>query len=296
MITLDETATNDEQPASDLNRRAMLAALHISAWTGARLDRQAQATIAATHGNDPDRTRTIKRLLDPGRLAPLTNVRGRLTTTHNTYTLPWLDRGLRILPTATFRAHTEAMRPLIEEFRRVASDLIADYPGIRAAAQYYHLGTLYNSADYPPSIEDRFSVDLSYHTIPQGIDFRLDLASEYLDEIRQTAERTTAASIAEAQRDVVTRLKDAVSRMVAQLTKTDGKVYETLLSNASDLVALIPGLNITGDPAIAAIAADLHREILSRYTTGQLRADDRARADAAAVATRIESKLSGMLS
>jgi len=80
MITLDpETLDTTERPApapaSDLGRRAMLVALHISAWTGAKLAREADATISAYHQSATDRTRTTKRLVDPTRLAALTRLR-----------------------------------------------------------------------------------------------------------------------------------------------------------------------------------------------------------------------------
>jgi hypothetical protein len=280
----------------NLTEKAMLTRLTLRAWTGRRTDRAAARETATNHSADPDSLSTSVRLVDRNPVLTVQRAHAAARKTHNHLTAPWDDSGDRILPSAHFRRHTEAMRDARTAVEAAVSDLLAAYPAMRAAAPR-RLGSLFDPSDYPATddLASRFAFELSYQPVPSGEDFRVTLSEEEMNDLRSSAEHLAADRAAAAMRDTFSRVSETVSRLVRQLSDPRAKVYETLLGDAAALVDVLPALNLTNDPQLTEITAQLKAELVERYTTAELRDNDFSRAEAAAAANSIARKLAGVI-
>ena len=88
----------------DLNRDAMLVGLHIAAWSGRLYDRQASDHVAVAHEASTGAGRYNKRLLPKAAFAALTATMSEARTKHYSNSLPWDDKGARLLTRRQLRA------------------------------------------------------------------------------------------------------------------------------------------------------------------------------------------------
>ena len=93
----------------DLNRDAMLVGLHIAAWSGRLYDRQASDHVAVAHEANTSAGRYNKRLLPKAAFAALTATMSEARTNHYANSLPWDDKGARLLTVANYEHYTELM-------------------------------------------------------------------------------------------------------------------------------------------------------------------------------------------
>ena len=102
----------------DLTRDAMLVTLRIHHWSGKRYDRKASDHVAYHHDADADAGRYTKRLLPKAAFAALTRAVSAARTAHYDHTLPWDDRGRRLLTVDNFDHYTATLDGCIEQMVR----------------------------------------------------------------------------------------------------------------------------------------------------------------------------------
>ena len=84
----------------NLTHDAMLVGLHIAAWSGRLYDRQASDHVAAAHEASAGAGRYNKRLLPKAAFAALTATMSEARSKHYSNSLPWDDKGARLLTVA----------------------------------------------------------------------------------------------------------------------------------------------------------------------------------------------------
>ena len=102
----------------DLNRDAMLVGLRITAWSGRLYDREASDHVAAHHDASASAGRYNKRLLPKAAFAALTSIMSEARTKHYENSLPWDDKGARLLTVTNYAHYTELMNALRERVVR----------------------------------------------------------------------------------------------------------------------------------------------------------------------------------
>ena len=94
------------------------------------------------------------------------------------------------------------------------------------------------------------------------------------------------------------QLFDVVNHMHKKLKikagDTGGEFRNTLTENISELVGLMPALNITNDPELKKLTDAAYK--MSLYSPDELRSDETKRTKAAAEAKALAQKLSNMFS
>ena len=111
----------------DLNRDAMLVGLRITAWSGRLYDREASDHVAAHHDASASAGRYNKRLLPKAAFAALTATMSEARTKHYENSLPWDDKGGRLLTVANYEHYTGLMKGLSERVVRQRARFIEDY-------------------------------------------------------------------------------------------------------------------------------------------------------------------------
>lgn len=284
-----------DMPTGSLAERAMLVTLNMSTWSGQKVDKGVTNEVARIHGNAADMGAYQKRLVSKDSpLTKLKKIQGQARLDHYARTLPWADNGLRILSNHGYFGYMEAMSKYRTEFDDVLNgEFLPQYQSIKDAAKLA-LNGLYDESDYPSHsrISQRFEFRVKVLPFPTADDFRVSLGDAEINRVRCQIQEQTTAVIQAAMADVWGRVSDAISKLANKLKayqpgseyeRAQGTFHDSLVGNIIELLDLLPGLNITQDPNLSAVAARAKVE-LTAYTADQLRDSDQVRmqvADAA---------------
>ena len=240
----------------DLTRDAMLVGLRISAWSGRLYDREASDHVAVHHDASTNVGRYNKRLLPKAALAALNATMSEARTRHYANSLPWDDKGSRLLTVANYEHYTEIMDGLRERLVRQRARFIEDYDGYVEQARL-DLGKLFRMEEYPSreDLRGKFSIRYRITPVPDADHFIAQLASDDTDRVKRDIERHIEEQLHDAVGDLYRRLAEAVERVSERLNEDgDGKPLvfrDTMISNVRDLVDVVPRLNIFGDQRLA---------------------------------------------
>ncbi|MEA2754908.1 MAG: hypothetical protein QOJ54_1197 [Aliidongia sp.] len=284
----------------DISTRALLVNTTVRVWSGEKRDRGITREICTLKGAEKDAVRANKSLLGE-RIHGVQSAERAIRQAVHDRTLPWMDDGTRILKGAAFMAFTEAMAEPIRLFDTAVDDFIRAYPEIQRAASI-RLGEAYAESDFPPqrSLKQRFGVKLTYLPVPCTEDFRVKLASEEIAALRRNTEAALRDTVNDAVRALLDRLREPVARMATRLRlfhrSGSGKVLhpfrDSLVENIRAIVQLAPTLNLMDDPRIAALCADIERN-LTIHAPEALRTSPTLRHSVAAEADAILQRLEG---
>lgn len=270
-----------------LQDSAMLVTLTISQWTARKHDKSISAEVDKTHGAK-DGGRYNKLLIRKEALEPIAKIEGAARAYLYKMTHAWGDNGERLLPAALFLDFSQTMQQFRHEFDARVRDLEAEYPTLVQEART-RLGTLYDPKDYPASIKDKFSFPPPAVTpVPSANDFRVNLNTDYVEAIK----KDITERLQDRQRDTLKqcwgRVREVVQRMTERLGNEKSPIYDSLIGNAHELISVLPALNLTNDPELNRVAAELQSILVP---VDRLRQDKRLRADTAAKADAILARL-----
>ena len=277
-MTTNMTAKNS------VNERAMLVRVSIGLWTAARADNKIAAEVAEKHGSKKEMGQFKKFLIDPTLLQPGQKIAGEARQEHYRLTLPWTDDGFRILSQAGYFTYNEKMKDHDERFWNwFNGEFRPNYAGyVEAAATA--LNGLFNPLEYPgiawdrslrranvvraKAIASKFSFRIALQPVPDAADFRVDLGDEETARVKREMTASVQDQIDSAMKDVWGRLHTVVGAMVEKLkaykvtrSGTEGIFRDTLVSNITDLLEIVPALNLTNDPNIDAFAQQIRVEL-----------------------------------
>ena len=250
----------------DLTRDAMLVGLRISAWSGRLYDREASDHVAAHHDASTNVGRYNKRLLPKAALAALNATMNEARTLHYSNSLPWDDKGPRLLTVANYEHYTQVMDGLRERLVRQRARFIEDFDHYVEQARL-DLGKLFRIEEYPSKedLRDRFSIRYRITPVPDADHFIAKLASDDTDRVKQDIERHIEEQLHDAVGDLYRRLAEAVERVSERLNEDgEGKPLvfrDTMISNIRDLVDVVPRLNIFGDQRLASLCEQVKDRI-----------------------------------
>lgn len=278
-----------------ISERAMISYLSVSQWTARKLDKKATAEVAANHGNVEGWGRYNKVLIAEETLKNIAVVANAARTYHYENTLPWDDRGGRILPAAHYLEYSAKMREFKDAFFSQVSTLLDNYTALCQQAQSF-LNGLYNPDDYPAihKVERKYAFEIEILPIPEGNDFRVSLDADQTAAIQATIETRIKTTTENAMRDLWGRLHSAVSHMADRLGTPDAIFRASLVENVQDICKLLPKLNITNDPDLAALTAEVECK-LTAQCANNLRENPDLRAKTAAEAKAIIDKMGAFM-
>ena len=252
----------------NLTHDAMLVGLRISAWSGRLHDRNASNHVAVHHEASPAAGRYNKCLLPKSAFAALTAVLSEARTVHYANTLPWDDKGARLLPVANYERYTELLGRIRERMVRERTRFIEDYEDNIDRARL-DLGKLFRIGDYPSkdSLRNRFGIRYRIDPVPDADHFIAKLASADTERVRRDIESHVEERLHDAVADLYRRLGEAVERVSERLSEDgEGKPLvfrDSMIENVRGLVDVVPRLNIFGDDALALLCQQVKEKIAS---------------------------------
>lgn len=241
-----------------ISDRAVLVQLNISSWGTERLDKGQTERINVLNNADAKAGKVHKDLMCGTTLAKDIDLHvGRARLWNNQNTMPWQDRGARLLPTSLFLSYKAEMNSRESSYVAMVNRFIPNYAAAKQTAMNY-LGSMYREEDYPEvnDIASKYKWTLSVSPIPSSGHFCLDVPAEDLENVRKSCDDFVEQKVAEAMRkpweDLHTMLTGMSGKLqeVDELNGTPKRFHETFVTNALDLCKLLNHMNITNDPQL----------------------------------------------
>lgn len=266
-----------------LTNRAMLVDLNISVWTARKLDKKVSAEVDQRKSTRARAGNYHKNLLAGSHsLGAIQTIAGEARSLHYAFTLPWTDSGTRLLPSAGFITYKQRLAEIERRFNEAVENFVHDYNAMVSAAAFT-LGDLFDRKEYPPAseVEDKFRFKYTFYPVPESGDFRVDIEAEAKAELQNQYKDYYAAKMEDAMAEAWQRLHDTLVHMSGKLDDSGEhkqRLHASLVSNATDLCAMLTMLNVANDPALERARNKLEEALLG-VGIDTLREDPLVRAD-----------------
>jgi hypothetical protein len=240
-----------------ISSSALLVELNISVWPASKLDREVTDKVNTDASAVRGASQTKKNLFAGTSLRKdISDFAARVRLYHNKHTLPWADKGERMLPTKLFMEYKQTINGFEQTFDMMCNNFFIEYPRLVVDAPN-NLGSMYKAEDYPDITDVRlkFGFRRAVKPIPESGDFRLDIPAHDLVEMKNDYEKQYSDRLAEAMREPWERLHKMLVGMSEKLTDVEGddskkRYHDTLISNPIELCGLLTKLNVTNDPKL----------------------------------------------
>ena len=253
-----------------ISSSAVLVELNISVWPASKVDRETTDAVNTNASAVRDASQTKKNLFAGTSMRKdIDKFAARIRLYHNQHTLPWADKGQRLLPTKLFMEYKQTMDAHEHTFNMMCNNFFIMYPQLVQDASL-SLGTMYKASDYPEleEVKGKFGFRRSVDPIPESGDFRLDVSNSDLEDIKAQYESKFTERLSDAMRAPWERLHTTLTAMSEKLTdkgEDEKKRYhDSLLTNAQDLCGLLTKLNVTNDPKLEEARQDLERALVGK--------------------------------
>ena len=278
-----------------ISASAVLVELNISVWPASKIDREITDKVNNDAGAVRGASQTKKNLFAGTSLRKdIADFAARVRLYHNKHTLPWADKGERMLPTALFMEYKQTMNGFEQTFNMMCNNFFIEYPRLVAEAPTALQG-LYKAEDYPELTDVRlkFGFRRTVKPVPEAGDFRLDIPAYDLEEMRSEFVSQQDRKLAEAMREPWERLHKVLVGVSEKLTDVEGddgkkRYHDTLLTNPLELCSLLTKLNITNDPKL--------EEARRQVEVAMLNADMESIKEDADTRSELKSKVDAIIS
>jgi hypothetical protein len=233
-----------------------LVKLSISTWTAHKLDKVRTEQVIDSNRAMGKAAQVRKNLMaGTQKIKDIADFAARCRTENNALTLPWEDRGNRVLPTSLILDYKDKFNQYKNQFIQMRGDLAINYDAMKQTARNY-LGDMYDESDYPPveEIVNKYDWQLVFSPVPDAGHFYLDIPSNELDEIKASLRRENEDRIHTASRTAWDRLHKLLTGMTEKLVDSDEATkrrwHESFVTNAQEMCGLLTHLNVTKDPEL----------------------------------------------
>lgn len=267
---------------------AMLVDLNIKSWTATITDRSISDEVNENKNAKARAAKVTKNLFaGTSLLSDINKFDARTRMWHQSRTLPWADRGARLLPASQFfdykqmLSYYEASRSdMVEEFLKQYDHLVAEAENV--------LADMFVPSDYPPKHEviHQFSFRYNFLPVPTAGDFRVDVGNEAMAELQKQFDEAVENRIRTGVEDVYGRLRDSLIHMSTKLEEVkevdeNGKekkkrIHDSMITNARDLCDILRHLNLTNDEKLEE-ARRRFSEVVNTYDTEDLKGSEEVR-------------------
>jgi hypothetical protein len=259
-----------------IGSNAMLVELNIPLWTGRKLDKKVSEEVDVSKGTRARGGNYHKNLLaGSDKLEQIQKIAGAARTWHYANTLPWTDKGARLLPMKSFFDYKQSLNNFEVQFNKAIDDFCDEYPQL-VSKSAFTLGSMFDRDEYPDveKVRNKFGFRYSFSPVPEAGDFRVDVEESALNELKQQYESHYKQKLDDAMKDTWERLHDVLTHMSEKLAFNDDTYDEhgvkvkrppfhtSTITNAVDLCGLLTKLNVTNDPKLEEARTKLERALV----------------------------------
>jgi hypothetical protein len=275
-----------------LSQKAMLVDLHLSRWSGYKTDQKASNKLVMDASAQAGSAVVSKRIVPKEAFTDIVTVSNALRAHMTKHTLPWSDNGQRIMTRNIFEVFMSGYGDLERQFKAAVDEFIATkYPQARDQASF-RLGALFRDEDYPTQseLQEKFRVDLDIDGITEPEDFRVALPEKELNQLKATMEESINRRLGDAMQDVWLQIAKLLEHYIEKISDSEAIFRDSTVNNLVELMNILPGLNVTGDPKLREIRQRIMNTIGS-YEPDDLRKGGDLRAAAAKEAREIRESM-----
>jgi len=247
-------SNKQKQKEMSLKEKIMLVDVGVSKWGARKFDAAASKRITSENGAKQKAARVNKLLIESPALDKISNIEGQVRTYLYSCTLPWNDKGLRILPVTKYFEFLSKINEFKNDFEEAVNNFMPEYERLRTEVWELTnmLGTLYNERDYPNEHTIRGKFELRIHFMPlyDGSDFRVKLADDEVELIRASIEEDVNNKIAHATEELFDKARELVLKMAEKLADPNAIYRDSLIENIRAFNDTLPVLNFNNDPKI----------------------------------------------
>lgn len=262
----------------------MLVRFQSSVWTARKMDKDATREAKATAGaKEKAGVRVYKSVIAADALERIKKIKNAAYIEHCKRTVPWAYEGPGAITAEGYPSYKAAMAQYEKQFYAAVEAFYAVYAEERESARDY-LGRMFDPADYPTtdSLRNKFAFRISVEPMPEAEHFRVvGLPDAEVAEIKKDIAANKDAAMQNANNVAWSRVVESVEMLRNRLREySQGEVtrfYDSWLDNVSELIQLIPSVNVTNDPELRRIGQKL--TALTAYDNESLKADNNLRAN-----------------
>jgi hypothetical protein len=273
--TQEQLTTVQHTPS--LADSAVLVSLNISSWGGQKLDKGMTKELNYTKRASSNASKVQKNLMaGDDSLRNIKKYESKIRAEHIRLTLPWGDRGSRLLPTSVMMDYKQKMGDMLAILKDMWDVFLnVSYPNYRDNVAPLKMGDMYNYHDYPTDVELRcktFDYSLVFEPVAESGDFRIDVPKQLMEELKEqhkaSVDNRVQTAISSAWDRVKTQIESMKDKLAIEMDddgkNKDGKTvryHDTFVQNATDLCDLLAHLNVTNDPRLDQARIDLKNAI-----------------------------------
>ena len=235
-----------------INEKALLVKLSVSQWYNRTIDRKVTDEVAQRYEVAEQEDKYVKTLLPRVAVRNIQRAISDLRTFHYANTLPWQDDSVRILSSGNFFQYQQGIAARRAKLDEVVAEFVSNYPKWLDHARKTKKG-LFDETQYPTAsgISDHYKVNVTFLPFPNVADFRVDIDSKELEQIKsQTAQALTEA-LSSANQNLIDRLYERVYLLYSALNDPEKVFRDNTVTSIVETADLVERLNVTGDVRVA---------------------------------------------
>ena len=280
--------------------RATFAAVRVCfTWFGVRksLSTEQKAQAAEQFGAEGQFLSAAKKLLDTRdpKFRRVTSVRSRVVAYWKALSLPYPEPGMRLIKQDDVEPFSQQMTRYRDELTEAVAELDDHFDALKSAARE-RLGSLFDLADYPPSLRGLFEVSWDFPSVePPEYLLRLNPALYEQEKNRIAARFDEAVKLAEEA--FVAEFSGLVSHLVERLSGADGqkKVFrDSAITNLTGFFDRFKSLNVRSNAELDRLVETAQKTI-SGVEADSVRSNDALRQTLSTQLSAVQSALDGML-
>lgn len=246
-----------------LSSSAILVELNIGCPTFTKRDKKTQEEVLIAKGARSKAADVNKILLPECKELDAVSKFAALTRTwHNGRTLPWSNKGPRLLPGPIMFDYKTQVNQYRQDFFTLRDEFLMAYPqAIQTAA--FGTGGFFERSDYASvdDVAEKFSFNIHFSPLPESGDFRLDIGQQGLDELRSEYEANANRMLGGVMQEMWDRMHDSLTTLSNQFRieqdGTKGKLYQATIDAALEMCDLLEKFNPTNDEELDKARRDL---------------------------------------
>jgi hypothetical protein len=298
---LDSPPHTDSSGAAAQRLRVSMAAVRVCfTWLGVRktLSPEQRSQAAESFGAERDFLSAGKKLLDTSHPAfkAVTSVRSRIIAFWKGISLPYPEPGIRLIRQDDINPFAAQMTTLKEELVLAVGQLEANYAELKAAARR-RLGTLFNTADYPASLQGWFDVTYDFPSV-EPPDYLRQLSPQLYEQEAQRVAARFDEAVQLAEQAFTEELSKLVSHLTERLSGSDDgkpKIFrDSVIENLREFFGRFRHLNIRSCQQLDELVGQAQR-VVQGLEPRQLRDNGDLRQQIATQLSGVQSVLDGLL-
>jgi hypothetical protein len=296
---LEPTNQNVTETANEL--RQTMGAVRVSfSWLGTqRKLSDAQTKQAAdTFEASTDLVTASKKLIDTKNATykTLTAIKSQAAGYWRSMTLPYPQDGIRLIKQSDVEAFETRMRSFREQLKAAEANLQLEYDTLKNAARE-KLGSLFNSSDYPTSLEGVFDVKWEYPAV-DAPNYLMTFNPELYEQEQRRIQTRFENAVVMAEDAFADRLQEMISHLIERLTdEPDGtrKVFKkSAIDNFKEFYDNFRHMNVRSNEQLEGLIKQAN-DLVAGVDVAELRDNKNARQTLSEQMSNVQGALDNMI-